>query len=81
MEAFDLVEYLRKARETCDPKKLFELWEDVCLRYERREIGIYELEEMKELIWPSLTALASLRSIVNNAEMPGKPKAFRRQIS
>lgn len=65
MEPFDLIDYQQKARETCDPKKLFELWEEVSRRYERREIGNYELEEMKGVIWPSLTQLAVLRRMVN----------------
>lgn len=65
MESFDLIEFQQKARETYDPRKLFELWEDVCKRYERKEIGEYELEEMKEVIWPSLNQLAALRRIVN----------------
>lgn len=65
-ESFDLIEFQQKARETCCPKKLFAMWEDVCKRYERHEIGSYELEEMKEVIWPSLEALASLRKSVND---------------
>jgi hypothetical protein len=48
------------------PQKLYQLWEDVCRRYERREIGLYEVEEMKEVIWPLLTALATLRRIVDS---------------
>lgn len=65
IEGFDLLEFQRLARETCCPKKLFQLWEDVCRRYERGEIGTYELDEMKEVIWPSLEALASIRRCVN----------------
>lgn len=42
------------------------MWEEICLRYERREISIYDLEEMKEVILPNLKALASLRKIVND---------------
>ncbi len=78
IETFDLISYQQKARELSCPKKLFELWEDVCRRYERHEIGAYEMEEMKEVIWPSLNVLASLRSIVN--ETPGKlsPRAKRK---
>jgi hypothetical protein len=80
MEPFDLIEYQQKARETCDPKKLFEVWEDVCKRYERGEIGLYEVEEMKEVIWPSLNALASLRKIVNGQNKPGgKVKLAKRR--
>src|ERR1700722_12667305 len=65
IEPFDLLEYQKRARELCCPKKLFELWEDVCQRYERHEIGSYQLEEMKEVIWPNLEALACLRRTVN----------------
>lgn len=65
-DKFDLLEFQQKARELCCPKKLFQLWEDVCRRYDRREIGEYELEEMKEVIWPSLQALASIRNKVND---------------
>lgn len=66
MEPFDLIECQQKARTTADPKKLFELWEECCRRYERSEIGRYELDEMKDVIWPSLQALASLRKIIND---------------
>lgn len=68
IESFDLLEFQQRARETCCPKKLFELWEDICSRYERGEVGTYEVEEMKEVIWPSLEALASLRRTVNETE-------------
>lgn len=83
MDPFDLIEFQQKARETCDPKKLFELWEDVCRRYERQEVGNYELEEMKEVIWPALTQLASLRRIVNGPVIPSQKAKFakRRKIS
>ena len=82
MEPFDLIEFQQKARETCDPKMLFEMWEDVCKRYDRQEIGLYELEEMKEVIWPSLNALASLRRIVNGQEESAlKVKVGRRRKS
>lgn len=68
IEAFDLLEYQRRARETCCPKTLFQLWEDVCRRYDQHEIGEYQFEEMKAVIWPNLTALASLRRAINNSE-------------
>jgi hypothetical protein len=80
METFDLIEYQQKARETTDPKKLFELWEDCCRRYERAEIGRYELDEMKDVIWPNLQALASIKRIIN--EMPADvPRSKKRKIS
>lgn len=68
MESFDLIEFQKKARETCCPKALFEMWEDVCRRYERRQIGEYEFEEMKETIWPNLHALASLRRAMDSVD-------------
>lgn len=67
MESFDLIEFQQKARDTADPKKLFELWEDCCRRFERYEIGRYELDEMKAVIWPSLQFLASLKRIINES--------------
>lgn len=70
MEPFDLIEFQQKAREITDPRKLFELWEDCCRRYERNEIGTYELDEMKDVIWPNLQALASLKRIINSSQSP-----------
>ena len=70
IEPFDLLEFQKKARETCCPKRLFELWEDVSGRYDRHQIGEYEYEEMKEAIWPNLHALDSLRRSINETEQP-----------
>jgi hypothetical protein len=70
IEAFDLLEYQRTARELLCPQKLYLLWEEVCRRYERKEIGRYEVEEMKEVIWPQLTALAALRRAVDGVVTP-----------
>jgi hypothetical protein len=72
IEGFDLLEMQQRARETCDPRKLYKLWDDVLKRYERKEIGRYELDEMKEVIWPSLHALASIRRCVNGEELNKK---------
>ncbi len=60
------------------PQKLYQLWEDICRRYERREIGLYEVEEMKEVIWPLLTALSSIRRIVDGAEETGRRPVRKR---
>ena len=69
-DSFDLIEFQQRARVIADPKKLFALWEDVCRRYERGEIGKYELEEMKSVIWPNLEALAALKRQVDETETP-----------
>lgn len=78
VETFNLLEFQQKARELCCPKKLFQLWEDVCKRYDSREIGEYELEEMKEVIWPSLRALASIRNSVNDAPVADEEPTRKR---
>lgn len=80
MESFDLIEYQQKAREMTDPRKLFELWEDCCRRYDRNEIGRYELDEMKEVIWPTLHALSTLKRIINSDESK-QSSSSRRKIS
>jgi len=79
-EQFDLIEYQQKAREMTCPKKLFALWEEVCYRYDHREIGRYELEEMKVVIWPNLKALSALRKIVNDTEVVSK-QARKQSVS
>ena len=79
IEGFDLLEFQQQAREMCCPKKLFQLWEDVCRRYERGEIGTYELDEMKVVIWPSLEALACIRRSVNGE--PALRRKFRKRAS
>ncbi len=80
MEPFDLIEFQQRARESTDPRKLFELWEDCCRRYERTEIGRYELDEMKDVIWPNLQALASLKRIIND-EASEVPRSKKRKVS
>jgi len=54
------------------------LWENICRRYERHEIGLYQLEEMKEVIWPNLNALSSLRKIIDGNQP--KRKSRRKRI-
>jgi hypothetical protein len=79
MEPFDLIEMQQKARETFDPKKLYELWEEICQMYERHEIGEYELDEMKEVIWPTLQQLASLRRAMVDEQQPARAGRTRRR--
>jgi len=70
IEPFDLLEFQKRARETCCPKKLFALWEDVCRRYDQHQISSYDYEEMKEAIWPNLHALDILRRSINETDEP-----------
>jgi hypothetical protein len=62
MRRFDLIEFQREARECKLPGTLFQLWEEVCKLYDKGLISQYELDEMKEVIWPNLKALSALRS-------------------
>ena len=64
MKTFDLIEYQREARDRRRPSALFQLWEDVCRLYDHGQIGKYELEEMKGVIWPNLRAVCALQSEV-----------------
>jgi len=50
------------------------LWENICRRYERHEIGLYQLEEMKEVIWPNLNTLSSLRKIIDGNQPKRKSR-------
>ncbi len=62
---FDLIEFQQRARVIACPNRLFALWEDVSRRYERSEIGKYELVEMKDLIFPILQRLGFLKTQIN----------------
>lgn len=67
MKQFDLIEYQRDARSRKQPKELFHLWEDVCRQYEKGLIGLYELDEMKAVIWPNLRALTALKEAIDHS--------------
>ncbi len=67
MDPFNLIDYQKKARETYSLSKLYDLWQEVCILYEKRAIGNYQLEEMKEVIWASLKKLSSLKQRVDDA--------------
>jgi hypothetical protein len=60
-DKFDLIEYQDKARDMYSPRRLFELWEDVCKKYDRGVIRSYDLDEMKAVILPKLHMLAQSR--------------------
>ena len=67
MEPFNLIDYQKKARETYSLIKLYDLWQEGCTLYEKRLIGSYQLEEMKEVIWTNLKRLSSLKQRVDDA--------------
>lgn len=67
METFDLTLYQKQAREAFSPKRLFELWEQVCRFYEKGQIGKHELRQMKAVVWPKIRRLNSLQNLVNDS--------------
>ncbi|MBY0358267.1 MAG: hypothetical protein K2W82_09725 [Candidatus Obscuribacterales bacterium] len=81
MNTFDLIEYQEQARNASSPRKLFELWEDICRRYDRGEIGKYELDEMKEAIWPMMRLLTRLQMEIDGHPISGESKAYVHSIS
>jgi hypothetical protein len=60
---FDLVEFQRNVRESHDPVVIYRTWESVCNRYDAREIGSYEFEEMKEVVFARLHVLNDLKKM------------------
>jgi|AGTN01.1.fsa_nt_gi hypothetical protein len=66
-ETFDLIRYQREARSAGSARDLFFLWDQVCGFYERGKITRHELEEIKDVIWPSMASIKSLRSLVDEA--------------
>lgn len=73
MNNFDLIECQEQARNTSSPRKLFDLWDEVCRRYDRGQIVKTELEEMKGVIWSMLRLLTRLEIEVNGASNRGSP--------
>ena len=67
MNSFDLIQSQEEARTIKSPKRLFELWEKVCILYDKGRIGKYQLEEMKETIWPQMQALTRLKLAVDSS--------------
>jgi len=67
MKRFDLIEYQDRVRTTKSPRKLFELWSEVCWFYDHGYVGRYQLDEMKAVVWPHLHSLCSLQTAVDRS--------------
>lgn len=66
-DRFDLPELQQEARETKSAKSLFLLWDNVCASYDKGQIGKYELEEMRDVVWSQMENLVSLQSMIEQS--------------
>lgn len=67
LNQFDLPEFQQEVREAKSAKQLFDLWDGVCKMYERGQISKYELEEMRDIIWPQMRSLVSLQGMIDGS--------------
>ena len=54
------------ARTSLSTQKLYELWVEVCGKYDKGEIGAYQLEEMKEVVFTTMAKLEALKRNMNS---------------
>jgi hypothetical protein len=66
-ERFDLPESQQEAREAKSAKHLFLLWDKVCAHYDRGQIGKYEFEEMRDLVFSQMDKVATLQSAIEQS--------------
>lgn len=66
-DRFDLPECQQEVRETKSAKHLFLLWDKVCGYYDRGNIGKYELEEMRDVVYSQMNELVTLQSAIEQS--------------
>lgn len=62
---FDLIEWQQMAREMIKPEELFKFWEKINKMYLSNQIGRYELDELKDVIFERLAQLNNIKKEVN----------------
>jgi len=67
IDRFDLPEYQQEVRETKSAKHLFLIWDKVCSYYDRGNIGKYELEEMRDVVYSQMNNLVTLQSAIEQS--------------
>ena len=65
MSAFDLIQFQQDVREATQPKAVFDIWNNCCAQYEKKIIGSYEFEEMKEVVFSKLAELEAIRNQID----------------
>lgn len=64
---FDLIQYQHEARNLTTPQSVFQMWEDVCRKYELGTIGLNEWEELKDTLWAVLAETSKLQRQIDSS--------------
>ncbi len=64
---FDLIQYQRDARTLTTPQSVFQMWEDVCRKYEVGAIALNEWEELKDTLWSVLAVTSKLQRQIDSS--------------
>ena len=64
---FDLIQYQHEARTLTTPQSAFQMWEDVCRKYEAGMIAQSEWEELKDTLWSMLAETSNLQRQIDNS--------------
>jgi hypothetical protein len=64
---FDLIQYQRDARTLTTPQSVFQMWEDVCRKYEVGVIAPNEWEELKDTLWSHLAETSKLKRQIDSS--------------
>jgi UDP-galactopyranose mutase len=58
---FDLIEWQQMAKDMTSAENLLDLWERVNKMYLAGQIGKYELDEMRDVIFPALASISNIK--------------------
>jgi len=64
---FDLIQCQREARTLTTPQSVFQMWEDVCRKYEVGMIAQNEWEELKDTLWSHLAETSKLQRQIDSS--------------
>lgn len=63
---FDLIEWQEMAKDMVKPEELFEFWEKINKMYLKNQIGKYELDEMRDVIFDRLAWLSAIKADISS---------------
>jgi len=64
---FDLIQYQHDARTLTTPQSVFQMWEEVCCKYEVGMIAQNEWEELKDTLWSVLAQTSKLQRQIDSS--------------